>query len=143
MARTARATSRRCRGEATVSSPQCPLRNGRRRRALSWTGNPPSRQPLIGRDREIADVAALIGRGRLATIVGPGGVGKTRLAIAAGWRTADAFADGVWLVDLAPLSDPSLVVSAFATARPSSTATLHDDPTRWAGRGASLAGAQF
>ncbi len=82
----------------------------------SWTGNLPSRPPLIGRDDELADLADLIRLERLVTIVGPGGVGKTRLAIAAGWRAADDYPDGVWLVDLAPLSDPALVVSALATA---------------------------
>src|SRR5580704_6174168 len=82
----------------------------------SWTGNLPSRPPLIGRDDEIADLADLLDGERLMTIVGAGGVGKTRLAIAVGWRVADAYPDGVWLVELAPISDPSLVVSAVATA---------------------------
>jgi predicted ATPase/DNA-binding winged helix-turn-helix (wHTH) protein len=80
------------------------------------TGNLPQRPPLIGRDDEVADVVDLLRRDRLVTIVGAGGVGKTRLAIASGWRSADAYQDGVWLVDLAPLSDPSQVVSAVATA---------------------------
>ena len=84
--------------------------------SYSWTGNLPSRPPLIGRDEDLAGVADLLGHERLVTIVGPGGVGKTRLAIAAGWQAADDYPDGVWLVDLAPLTDPSLVVSAVATA---------------------------
>ncbi len=77
--------------------------------------NLPLRPPLIGRDEALDEVVALLGRERLATIVGPGGVGKTRLAIAAGWRAADAYPDGIWLIDLAPLADPTLVVSAVAT----------------------------
>jgi predicted ATPase/DNA-binding winged helix-turn-helix (wHTH) protein len=78
--------------------------------------NLPLRPPLIGRDEALAEVVALLGRERLVTIVGPGGVGKTRLAIAGGWRAADAYPDGVWLIDLATLTDPTLVVSAVATA---------------------------
>jgi predicted ATPase/DNA-binding winged helix-turn-helix (wHTH) protein/Flp pilus assembly protein TadD len=78
--------------------------------------NLPLRPALIGRDEALAEVITLLGRERLVTIVGPGGVGKTRLAIAAGWRAAEAFPDGVWLIDLAALTDPALVVSAVATA---------------------------
>jgi predicted ATPase/DNA-binding winged helix-turn-helix (wHTH) protein len=87
-----------------------------RAEVVSRIGNLPSRPPLIGRDDEIADLVDLLGGERLVTIVGAGGVGKTRLAIAAGRHVADAYLDGVWLVELAPLSDPSLVVSAVATA---------------------------
>ena len=78
--------------------------------------NLPLRPALVGRDDELADVIDLLGRERLVTIVGPGGVGKTRLAIESARRSAAAYTDGVWLIDLAPLSDPSLVVSAVATA---------------------------
>jgi predicted ATPase/DNA-binding winged helix-turn-helix (wHTH) protein len=83
---------------------------------LEEVTNLPLRPALIGREEELADVVDLLGKERLVTIVGPGGVGKTRLAIAVGWRSTDAYPDGAWLVDLAPLSDPSLVVSAVATA---------------------------
>ena len=78
--------------------------------------NLPLRPALIGRDEALAEVVTLLGRERLVTLVGPGGIGKTRLAIACGWSAADAYPDGVWLIDLAPLTDPSLVVSAVATA---------------------------
>jgi predicted ATPase/DNA-binding winged helix-turn-helix (wHTH) protein len=84
--------------------------------SLEAVTNLPLRPPLIGREEELTDVVALLGKERLVTIVGPGGVGKTRLAIASGWASASAYRDGVWLIDLAPLSDPSLVVSAVATA---------------------------
>jgi predicted ATPase len=77
--------------------------------------NLPLRPALIGRDEALTEVTALLDQERLVTIVGPGGVGKTRLAIGCGWLAADAYPDGVWLIDLAPLADSSLVVSAVAT----------------------------
>ncbi|RFS87558.1 AfsR/SARP family transcriptional regulator [Actinomadura spongiicola] len=59
---------------------------------------------LIGRDQAVAEVGALLEAGRLVTLTGPGGVGKTRLALAVAERPGDAFPDGVWLVELAGTS---------------------------------------
>ena len=68
--------------------------------------------PLVGREREVAEVAGLLGRSdvRLLTLTGVGGVGKTRLAAEAARWTEHAFPDGSFLIGLAPLSDTTLVV---------------------------------
>ena len=74
---------------------------------------PASTTPLVGRAAELAELTRLLrGRSRLVTAVGPGGVGKTRLALEAAARLVDDFRDGVFLVDLAPLRDPRDVVPA-------------------------------
>src|SRR5271163_3657174 len=70
---------------------------------------------LIGRADAVRRIAAQIERHRLLTIVGPGGIGKTSVALAAAAALIDAFVDGAWMIDLAPLADPRLVPSALAT----------------------------
>src|ERR671936_627682 len=63
---------------------------------------------FVGRERELTEVWRLLDRSRLVTVTGPGGCGKTRLAIEAASGRLRGFPDGVWLVDLAPLVDQSL-----------------------------------
>ena len=71
---------------------------------------------FVGRARERETVRALIHAHRVVTLIGSGGCGKTRLAIQVGADELENFPDGVRFVDLAPLSDPSLVVDAIAAA---------------------------
>jgi non-specific serine/threonine protein kinase len=70
---------------------------------------------FVGRAREIEETIRLLGTERLLTLTGPGGSGKTRLALAVASELVDRFKDGVWLVDLASLSDPDLVPQAVAS----------------------------
>jgi hypothetical protein len=70
---------------------------------------PASLSSFIGRERETSEVEELLVVGRLVTLTGAGGCGKTRLALEVAARKLELFADGVWFVDLAPLSDPQLV----------------------------------
>lgn len=70
--------------------------------------------PLVGREREIAEMEALLDASRLVTIAGTGGVGKTRCALRVGIDRVEAFHDGVWFVDLSPIEDGALVASTIA-----------------------------
>jgi TIR domain len=71
---------------------------------------------FVGRERELAEIRGLLASTHLLTLTGTGGCGKTRLALRLGESVLDDFADGVWLVELAPLSDPSLIPHFVATA---------------------------
>ena len=71
---------------------------------------------FVGRDKELAEVATLLERHRLVTVVGTGGTGKTRLMLEAAGRILDRFPDGVWLAELAPLGDPAQIPSEVARA---------------------------
>jgi predicted ATPase/DNA-binding winged helix-turn-helix (wHTH) protein len=70
---------------------------------------------LIAREEAMAALVARLPGERLLTIVGPGGIGKTTVALAVAERLIASYEDGVWLIDMAPLGDPSLVPSAIAT----------------------------
>jgi len=71
---------------------------------------------FIGREQEILQLTELVTTNRLVTLTGAGGAGKTRLAIEVASQLVDSFPDGVWLVELAALSDPRLVPQAVAQA---------------------------
>ncbi len=65
---------------------------------------------------EVVGAAAALAPGRVVTLAGPGGVGKTRIAVEVGIQVAPAWVDGVWLVDLSEVEDPVLVANAIADA---------------------------
>ena len=69
---------------------------------------------IVGREREIAEIKRLLPATRLLTLTGTGGIGKTRLALQTAAEVLDAYRDGIWFIDLAPLTDPALVPSALA-----------------------------
>jgi len=71
---------------------------------------------FVGRGAEVSEIAVLLGEGRLVTVTGPGGVGKTRLAGEVARVVAGRFADGVWLAELAAVADPAQVAPAVAVA---------------------------
>jgi len=64
---------------------------------------PAKLEPLIGRDRELAQLCAMLAEHRGVTVIGPGGMGKTQCALEAGRRCAGQFPDGIWFFDLSPL----------------------------------------
>jgi len=85
-------------------------------KTLYQTNLPVPATPFVGRVEDLASVKrAIVDRSvRLLTLTGPGGTGKTRLALQAAGAAADAYPDGVWWVALAPLPDPTLVLAAVA-----------------------------
>jgi predicted ATPase len=87
-------------------------------RTLYRTNLPVPATQFVGRGRELEDVGALLARAdaRVVTLTGPGGSGKTRLALQASGAAADGYPDGVWWVPLAPLRDSTLVVASTAQA---------------------------
>jgi len=87
-----------------------------RRHRLKPPDLPVPLTPLVGREREIAALVRQVHRDdvRFVTLTGPGGVGKTRLALRVAEQVAEDFPDGVWFVPLAPITDPALVAATIA-----------------------------
>jgi predicted ATPase/DNA-binding winged helix-turn-helix (wHTH) protein len=83
---------------------------------MAETGNLPALlMRVVGRDNVISVLTTQLARRRFLTIVGPGGIGKTTVAVAVAERVRASYKDGAWFVGLAPLSDPDLVPSAVGT----------------------------
>ncbi|WP_257980475.1 BTAD domain-containing putative transcriptional regulator [Streptomyces sp. CB02959] len=71
---------------------------------------------FVGRERDLARIGTLLAAGRLVTVVGPGGAGKTRLAVEAARRHRSGYRDGVWMIDLASVTEPVEVGAALLAA---------------------------
>jgi len=102
-------------------------------KSLSQTNLPVQPTALIGRERELPEVIRLLRLSRLLTLTGAGGSGKTRLALQAAAELVDDFADGVWFIPLAGLTDPELVAATVA-----STLGIKDDLTKAIGNKRTL-----
>ena len=112
---------------APIRTPEREISRNRPSRSGRRTGVrlPCPLTPLIGRETERREIAVCLGSCRLVTLTGAGGVGKTRLAIAAAEDVAEEYEDGVRFVGLADLSDPLLVPQAVAAAM-----NLHEEAGR-------------
>ena len=76
----------------------------------------PALTSFVGRAGPVREVAGLLDRGRLVTVTGPGGTGKTRLAAEVARQVAGRYADGAWLVELAPVAGSAQVAAVVAAA---------------------------
>lgn len=109
-----------------VNAPGLPQDFGPLAASLSVKSNlPAALTSFIGRETELQSLQNLLAGGsvRLVTLTGPGGTGKTRLALEAAHGLLGHFADGIWLVELAPLADPALIPQSVASAL-----GLHESP---------------
>jgi predicted ATPase/DNA-binding CsgD family transcriptional regulator/DNA-binding XRE family transcriptional regulator len=91
-------------------------RNGSRQEEGTPRHNIPAElSSFVGREQELAELVRRLGGARLLTVTGSGGIGKTRLALRLAADIVEVFTDGVWLVELAPLTDPSQLPHAVAS----------------------------
>jgi class 3 adenylate cyclase len=86
-------------------------------RSVDQTNLPVQPTPFVGREEELADVLALLEAHRIVTLTGPGGSGKTRLALQAAAESVEQYGDGVWFVSLAAVRDPHLIEPTIARRR--------------------------
>jgi predicted ATPase/DNA-binding SARP family transcriptional activator len=94
-------------------APAGPLRS--QARDVPRDNLPTSLNPFVGRATELGELSALLAENRLVTLTGPGGAGKTRLALEVARAVRDWFSDGVWLADLTVVADGAMVAPAIAT----------------------------
>jgi predicted ATPase len=83
-------------------------------KSVDQTNLPVQPTPFVGRERELGEVLALLDVHRIVTLTGPGGSGKTRLALQAAAESVDQYGDGVWFVSLAAVRDPQLIEPTIA-----------------------------
>src|SRR5262245_20232413 len=83
-------------------------------KSVDRTNLPVQPTPFVGREGELAEVLALLDQHRIVTLTGPGGAGKTRLALQAAAESVEKYGDGVWFVSLAALRDPQLIEPTIA-----------------------------
>jgi predicted ATPase/DNA-binding SARP family transcriptional activator len=93
-----------------------PASNARAARATRRPMIPEALTPLVGRDEELRELTRVAADHRFISLIGPGGVGKTRLAVEIGRTESAALADGGYLVELAPVGDPAALRAAIASA---------------------------
>ena len=108
------------------------------RREAPASNLPAALTSFIGRDDDLARIDTLLARGRLVTVVGPGGAGKTRLAVEAGRRHRHEYRDGTWLVDLAAVTEPAKAGAAMLAAIGLRGAALFEASGRMRAEGSEL-----
>lgn len=98
-----------------IISPDLPSEFAPLRSIQTTTNNLPIQlTSFVGREKEIQEIKILLEKNRLVTLTGIGGTGKTRLSLQVAAEILDQYKDGVWFVELAPLSDPSLLTRTVA-----------------------------
>lgn len=99
-----------------ISSPELQQNFPTLKSLTNKTNNLPTHlTSFIGRERELAEANKRLQNARLLTLIGPGGTGKTRLSLQIAFDHSASFKDGVWLVELAPVSDPNMIYNTIAS----------------------------